>query len=298
QPQRIVVLGPYVLEFLLALGEQPIGFADHMSVHQEDYNNPSQQIPYLGRQITQPIANVGLAYTPSLEAIVKAQPDLILGTSFANAAQYSELSSIAPTLLIEWENVDQGLRTIAQALDREEEATALMVKTAQRIASAREAFSPIVESHPKILLLNSSQLREIRLGSSGHGLCHSLIEALGFQLVSLPGVAPDESGLLEPISIETLPQLDDADSIILLGSNFNNLQGVTDLEEFEEKQLSGLEQAWHENAIAQSLNASKTGRVYFIPAYMCLGLPGHIGTELYLEKLQEQLLTPDSASGS
>ena len=293
QPQRIVVLGPYVLEFLLALGEQPVGFADHMSVYQKDYNNPSQQIPYLGRQVTQPVANVGIAYSPSLEAIIKAQPDLILGTNFANVAQYNELSSIAPTLLIEWKDVDQGLRTIAQAVDREEEATTLMAQTAQRIASARKTFAPVVEAYPEVLLLNSSQLKEIRLGNSGHGLCSSLIEALGFQLVSLPGVEPDESGLLEPISLETLPQLNDADSIILLGSNFNNLQGVTDLDQFEEKQLSDLEQAWRENAIAQSLNASKAGRVYFIPAYLCLGLPGPIGTKLYLEELKEQLLTPN-----
>ncbi|MEN9519635.1 MAG: hypothetical protein RLZZ381_2223, partial [Cyanobacteriota bacterium] len=31
QPERIVVLGPYVLEPLLTLGVQPIGFADHVA---------------------------------------------------------------------------------------------------------------------------------------------------------------------------------------------------------------------------------------------------------------------------
>ncbi|MEL6398353.1 MAG: iron-siderophore ABC transporter substrate-binding protein [Cyanobacteria bacterium J06626_4] len=293
QPQRIVVLGPYVLEFVLALGEQPVGFADHMAVHQEDYDNPSQQIPYLGSQVTPPVTNVGIAYTPSLEAIVKAQPDLILGTVFSNAAQYDELSSIAPTLLIKWEDVDQGFSTIAKAIDREEEATMLMAQAERRITSARETFAPIVEAYPEVLLLNSSQLREIRLGNSGHGLCSSLIKALGFQLVSLPDSEPPESGLSDPISIETLPQLNDADSIILLGSNFNNLQGVTDLEQFEERQLSGLEKAWEDNAIAQSLDASQADRVYFIPAYLCLGLPGPIGTKLYLKELQKQLLPSD-----
>ena len=46
---------------------------------------------------------------------------------------------------------------------------------------------------------------------------------------------------------------------------------------------------------AQSLDASQAGRVYFIPAYLCAGLPGPIGTELYLEELKEQLLPAQSA---
>ena len=53
-----------------------------------------------------------------------------------------------------------------------------------------------------------------------------------------------------------------------------------------------MKQAWAKNAIAQSLDASKSDRVYFIPAYLCLGLPGTIGTELYLEELERQLLPP------
>ncbi|MGP1386521.1 MAG: hypothetical protein ACTS2F_23375 [Thainema sp.] len=46
-------------------------------------------------------------------------------------------------------------------------------------------------------------------------------------------------------------------------------------------------------AIAQFLDASQAGRVYFIPAYFCRGLPGAIGTELYLEELKEQSLAPN-----
>lgn len=60
--------------------------------------------------------------------------------------------------------------------------------------------------------------------------------------------------------------------------------------DFVQHQLQSLQQQWQKNAIAQSLNASKAGRVYFIPAYLCLGLPGPIGTELYLNELRAQLL--------
>ena len=292
QPQRIVVLGPYVLESLLALEVQPIGFADHIAVHQGDYDNPSQQIPYLGSRIMHPLANVGLAYTPSLEAILKIKPDLILGLD-SNADQYEVLSKIAPTLLLKWADTEMNLRTIGQAVERSEQAERLLTEMAQRIAAARTTFAPLVATHPKVMLLSSSQFEEINLGNTAHGLCSSLIEALGFQLVSPPGFDDIKSASLTPISLETLPQLNDADLVILLGSNFNELKQLNETEHFEEYQLSNLKQAWEANAIAQSLEASKAGRVYFIPAYLCLGLPGPIGTELYLNELKARILATD-----
>lgn len=292
QPQRIVVLGPYVLEPLLALNVQPAGFADHIMVHQGDYDDPSQQIPYLGSRITHRVANVGLAYSPSIEAILKAQPDLILGTD-SNADQYENLSKIAPTLLLKWGDTEMSLRAIAQAVNRSEQAEQLLTQTEQRIAAARETFASLVATHPKVLLLSSSQLQEIYLGNSAHALCSSLIEELGFQLVSGPGFDDSKPDSLVPISLETLPQLNDADLVILLGGNFSDFKQLDGTNNFEEHQLSNLKQAWKKNAIAQSLKASQAKRVYFIPAYMCLGLPGSIGTELYLKELQKQLLGSD-----
>lgn len=290
QPRRIVALGPYVLESLLALGVQPAGFADHIMLHQGNYDNPSQQIPYLGSRMTQPIANVGLAYSPSIEALLKVQPDLILGTD-TNASQYETFSKVAPTLLLKWADPEKSLRTIAQAVDRSKQAEQILTETEQQIATARETFAPFVATHPKVLLLSSSQLQEINLGNSGHGRCSSLLEALGFQLVSPPGFDRSASNSLVPISLETLPQLNDADLVILLGSNFSELNQLDGTNTFENHQLANLKRAWEQNAIAQSLQASKAGQVYFIPAYLCLGLPGSIGTELYLNELETQLLS-------
>ena len=290
QPQRIVVLGPYVLEPLLALNVQPVGFADHVALHQGDYTEPSQQIPYLGDRITQPLANVGLAYTPSIETIVKVQPDLIIGVGGHNAAQYETLSKIAPTLLLEDRNdTERNLRTIARAVDRTEQAEQLLAQTKQQIAAARKTFDYLVATHPRVILLSSSELQDIRLANSA-GLCGSLIEKLGFQLIFPPGMNHDDSSTPQPISVETLPQFNDADLVILLGYNFSDLNQLDSMERFEEHQLSKLKQAWEKNAIAQSLDASKAGRVYFVPVYLCAGLPGPIGTELYLEELEQQLL--------
>lgn len=290
QPQRIVALGPYVLEPLLALGIQPAGFADHLAVHQGDYDNPSQEIPYLGKRITQPLANVGLAYSPSIEALFKVQPDLILGTA-VNADEYETFSKIAPTLLFNWAGQEQNLRAIGQAVNRSEQAEQLLTETAQQVVSTRGTFAPLVAEHPKVLLLVSSQFPEMYLGNSA-GLCSSLITALGFQLVAPPKSGETKFDWRVPISLEALPQLNDADSVILLGSNSSELKQLNGTSNFKEHQLAKLRQAWESNAIAQSLNASKAGRVYFIPSYMCLGLPGSIGTQLYLNELRQQLLSP------
>ena len=89
-----------------------------------------------------------------------------------------------------------------------------------------------------------------------------------------------------------MPQLNEADSIILLGYNDQTHQ-LTDMDKFEQHQLGGLLQQWKENAIAQSLDASKAERIYFMPVYLCGAVPGPIGTKLYLKELQEQLLLSD-----
>ena len=290
QPQRIVVLGPFYLELLLALDMQPTGYGDHAAFHQGDYTNPGQQIPYLGDRITQPIANVGSAYTPSVEAIVKNQPDLIIGVE---GNDYETLAKIAPTLLLtDRHDTEHNLITIAQAVDRTEQAEQLLSQTQQQIAAARESFASLVATHPRVALLSSSELQDIRLANSS-APCSLLIEALGFQLVLPPGSINDNASDYMSISLETLPQLNEANTVILLGHNFKDLDQLQSMERFEELQVSNVKQAWEKNAIAQFLDASKAGRVYFIPVYLCRGLPGPIGTELYLEELKEQLLAPN-----
>jgi iron complex transport system substrate-binding protein len=293
QPQKIVVLGSSVLEPLLALDVQPAAYADYMLLPTGNDDTSSQPLPYLESRITGQLTNVGLATSPSIEAILKVQPDLIIGTEY-NVSQYETLSKIAPTLLLEWNDAEKNLKTIARTVGRSEKAEQLLTETERQIAMARGAFAPIVATHPKVLLLRSGELQDIYVGNRAFGRCSSLIQDLGFQLISPPELDQFERENPASISLETLPQLNDADLIILLGSNFRQPEHLNSTGAFEKHQLSDLKQAWEVNAIAQSLDASQAGRVYFIPAYMCLGLPGSIGTELYLEELQEQLLSSDS----
>ena len=295
QPQRIVALSPYVLELLLAIDVQPVGYAAMFDFHQGDYSAPSQQIPYLGDRITPPLANVGLAETPSIEAILKVQPDLILGTDIVNSSHYEMLSQLAPTLLLEYADTAKGLRAIAQAVDRTEQAEQLLMQTHQQIATAREALSPFVATYPQVTLVHPLLNLETVYLYNSKSHCGSLTEAIGFELVFPPGISKNDPNRSTPISIETLPQLNEADLVILLGDNFDNIKQLDDMDRFEDHQLSTLKQVWKKNAIAQSLNASQARRVYFIPAYICGLLPGPIGTEIYLNQLKQQLLSTQSA---
>ncbi|MDV3351200.1 iron-siderophore ABC transporter substrate-binding protein [Leptothoe sp. LEGE 181152] len=290
-PDKIVVLGPSVLESLLALDVQPVAYADYLQVHTGNYDNPNQQIPYLGEYITQPLNNIGVSSNPSIEAIVASQPDLILGTT-DNADQYNVLSEIAPTLLFDSTEPEVSLRSIAQAINRTEQAERMLIQVEQQIVAARKDFATVAAAHPTLLLLSSFNLQDMYLGNSAHGICSSLIEEMGFQLVAPPEFEDSNSIFPVPLSLETLPQLNKTDSVIMLGSNFSPSQLLNSDAQFEADQLAEIKQSWQDNAITQSLDASKTGRVYFIPAYLCLGLSGPIGTELYLEELKQHLLPP------
>ena len=291
QPETIVVLGPYLLEQVLALGAQPAGYGDHIAFHQGDYDNPSQQIPYLGSRVTTQPVNVGLAYQPSIEAIVKAQPDLILAPGL-EAAQYEQLTTIAPTLSFNIVGGNSNLNAVGQALGRSDLAEVLLAETNARIEQAKAQFAPVIKNHPQVLMLTSGDMQAFNTISHTNSRCGALVQDLGFQPVYLEGVAADEPTSVVEISIEALPELDEADSILLFGYQWDT-SGLTEMTAFDQQQTQTLKQAWEKNAIAQSLDASKAGRVYFIPAYLCLGLPGPIGTELYLEELKEQLLTPN-----
>jgi iron complex transport system substrate-binding protein len=294
QPERIVVLGPNLLELLLILEVQPVGFADHILFHTQDYDNPAAQIPYLGDRITTHPVNVGLNYTPNLEALLRSQPDLILGPSFLGDEQYATLANIAPTLLFDWFDTESNLRTIAAVLNRSAQAETALAQMQQTVDQARQRFAPIVAAHPRVLMLSSTDMTAVRLFTPQENYCAALVEDLGFQLVYPPDIPPDQLQSSVPISLEQIPQMNQADLVLLFGVDFAVAGNSTDPNRFQQHQLTQFQQAWEKSAIAQSLDASQAGRVYFIPAYLCLGLPGPIGTELYLNELEQLLSIPTS----
>lgn len=299
QPETIVVLSSHMLDLLLALGEQPDALAGPIGLVKEDvFQNPAQQIPYLGAQVTTQPVNLGNAQAPSMEKITALNPDLILAEAGRNADSYQLFSKIAPTLLWKdrtakgkWQTTLKGL---AKALGKEEQTQQVIAAHNQEIDQAKQQLTPIAAQYPKVLILGSSDLNSNIGIIPPDSFLGDLFEQLGFRVMTLP----DTKGpfVNVPISIEALPQLDEADIIIVLGYNLDAKerpkfkQGSID-EVIEVHQSQSIRESWAENAIAQSLTASKEGRVYFATYYKWNGLNGPTGTKLILEQLRDFLLT-------
>ncbi|BDA71331.1 hypothetical protein RIVM261_002240 [Rivularia sp. IAM M-261] len=66
----------------LALDVQPSAYADAYLFRLRQFNNHSQQIPYLGSFVTSQPINLGKRNNPSLETLTLLKPDLILGLNF------------------------------------------------------------------------------------------------------------------------------------------------------------------------------------------------------------------------
>ncbi|ACK67022.1 periplasmic binding protein [Rippkaea orientalis PCC 8801] len=295
KPEKIVVLSDHLLDLLLSLGVQPSGYATRITPYQgEVFDNPRQQILYLGTQITTQPINLGSGSEPSLEKLAAMKPDLILGEG-SNQANYDLLKQIAPTLI--WQNRTiagqwrKTLKAIAKAVGNPEQAEIILADYDRQIAIARHEFSEVVKTHPKVLLLGMNRLQENVYLIDHNSYLGELLQGLGFQLVSLPSQQKTRPSI--PISIEVLPQLNEANMIIILGYNTNaeplektpNGQKLQRL--VEKNQIQTAKQSWEDNKIAQSLTASQKNRVFFTTYYRWNGLNGPSGTRLILDELRQ-----------
>lgn len=294
-PEKVVVLGGHSLDLLLSLDEQPAGCGTAIAFHAGDvFNQPGEQIPYLGQFITTQPVNVGNRSQPSLEVIAQLQPDLIVGEAGGNSEVYSLLSQIAPTLL--WDirtnrgQWQQNLKSLALALGDESRADKALNKLQQDIAETRDKLQPVIGDSPKVLMLGASRLNsgEI-LAITSQSYLGELMEGLGFELV-----APENGKNSAPLSLEALPELDEADHIFVLGYNLGDESGQQpeNPDELLQRQTSGIREDWQENAITQSLFATKNEQVYFGTYLLWNGLNGPIGTRLVLQDIEQMLLNP------
>lgn len=291
EPQKVVALNPKMLDILLSLDVQPIGFADVFSIHKGHYNNPSQQIPYLGRRVSTQPANLGTSFQLSLERIVKLKPDLILGDVRANSKEYDILNQVAPTLLFgyvgddKWQDI---ILHIAKLFERTQKGQKVIENYQQQLNNARKALASVVTKYPKVLMLSSEQLNRNINVVNNNDFCGGIIEDLGFELVSTS--KEKQQSVNQQTSIEILPTLD-TDLIIIQTHNIGAFTQLPNVDKLESNQLEAFKQQWYKSKIAQSLKASQDGRVYFVPSYLCLGLPGPVGAEVFLNELRHKLLS-------
>lgn len=284
-PQKVAALEPKLLSMMLALDVQPAAYADAYLVRSRQFDNPSQQIPYLGNFVTSQPINLGDRNNPSLEALAQLKPDLILGLS---SQENKLLSAIAPTVLIDIdtkENWQNYIPIVAKALNQEDNLQQVIESHQQQLAEVRTQLAPLIKTHPRVLNVVCSQSMDyIEIGYGGDAV--RLLEAVGFQPVLLKDIER-KPGVRATVTIETLSQLD-ADTIIV----------HTWLDQWEGNStynvpLEALKQKWVKTPLLHNSRAWKEGRVYFVD-YQMWGsvIGGPIADSLILKQLPTLLLSP------
>jgi iron complex transport system substrate-binding protein len=279
QPQKIAVLGPYALDLTLSLGMQPAGYAEFSK---ENLGETVESIPFLGDRVTTQPVGLGLRNSPSLEALVKLKPDLIIGEHF-HESFYSQFSQIAPTVLFsgQEDHWKQSLVKLAKGFNQEEKAQEILDNYQQRIVQIKEEYTEVIAANSNVLMMYGSELpKNIRLETEDTFAGH-ILEDLGFDMVyPTDAVSPYDDA---PISFEMLPSLA-ADLIF-----------VTVTDHLRDDALAYIENFWKTNPITKEIPATKNEQVYFIDYYIWgSNIRGAIASDLLLDELEQILLTLQS----
>ncbi|MEM6502420.1 MAG: ABC transporter substrate-binding protein [Cyanobacteria bacterium P01_C01_bin.89] len=304
-PEKIVVLDAHSLDLLLSLGRQPAGIVTPLPITTDRVEQPSVAVPYLGNFVTTKPVYLGTAgRAPSLEVLTLLRPDLILGESWSvRSASEVLLPKVAPTVPLgprtEKNQWRRNLRAMAQALGDENLANQAIARYEQQLAKAKKDLAEVVAQRPKVLLLTGESLTKGAIFIlTGEGFIGQMLQAIGFEVVTPPGVTQN----FIPSSVEVLPSLNEADMVFVLGYSAEASEAVEAEDIIDEKalverqnfligqQLARIKADWGENAIAQSLTASKTDQVYFRTFYEWNVFNGPLGAELILTQLRESLL--------
>lgn len=278
QPQRVVALDSHILDLLLALDIQPIGYAQPRYVASGKAGESLNNIRYLGNYLDEPPINIGTRNQPSLEAIARLNPDLIVGEG-VDEKLYDQLSQVAPTVFprkdiasykaqFPWQ---KELKLLGEIFDREAKAQQILTEHQQRLAQSKEQLQPLTENQPRVLLLAMSALDRISVFTE-ETFPGTLLTELGWELAIPEGESPRYGEV--PVSLETLPDLK-PDLIIVMASGYTAVEAI--------------EKQWQDHPLLQALPAWKANNVYFVDYQLWSRIRGPLAAEQIFTQLEEKL---------
>ena len=265
EPKRIVALDTSsILDSLLTLEIKPIGTVVDSFGDGQQWSG-KRYFPALVPELVEGIEVVGVEPTPSLEAVLKLKPDLIIMADQFEPS-YEQLSKIAPTVLVDvWKNrvpIKENFIDIAEIFGKEEKARAALEQYEERISEFRKRLSDrVLNSEISVLDFYENQLYEL----PGWASCFQIFLDIGLKVK--PGLIENDE--YSQISVETIEDYD-SDIMFFIGSVSS-----------PEKIL--------QNPLIQSLEAVKSGRAYFVDS-KAWDFYGPIGMELFLDDLSNYLL--------
>jgi iron complex transport system substrate-binding protein len=201
EPARVVTLSESALDVALAVDVTPVGTTA---------SRGGDAAPaYLGEEAAA-IPVVATVREPNLEAILEAEPDVILAATGLEQAQYDSLAAIAPTVVPEapergdWE---APLHTYAEALGADEQLTEDLDAVTERATAVADAGG--LEGTAAVIrwaangpvLMNATNMPGTLLEAAGAGSLQAAVD-LGEQPHS------------DPLSLENLAEVD-ADRLFL-----------------------------------------------------------------------------------
>ncbi|MBV6622437.1 MAG: iron-siderophore ABC transporter substrate-binding protein [Rivularia sp. (in: Bacteria)] len=224
-PTRIVALEWVYVENLLALGIQPVGIADI-----KGYKNFVNIKP----QLADSVVDIGTRAEPSIEAIAKLKPDLILGVEQRHKEIYILLKSIAPTFLFnpypsakkanQLEEMQQTFTKIAKTVNREDKGKLILDEMQQSFDNAKKQLDNIKVSENKFVLA--------QLSNSGPQLRLFSDNSMAVQILNKIGLENAFEGKFDAFGfntvwVEALPEVEDTNFIYISADNnvyWQNLQ--------------------------------------------------------------------------
>ena len=140
-PKRVVALDFMIAESLAALNITPVGVAD-LPFYPEWIG---YDLPRLAHSV-----NVGTRQQPSLEAIARLKPDLIIGMSYRHAALFDALQGIAPTVLYAFNPPDFKTDYLSQMLRVFDSIAAISGCATRGDAVKRQLFARLAEDRRRL----------------------------------------------------------------------------------------------------------------------------------------------------
>ncbi len=273
-PERVVAMGPHMLDLILRLGVQPVGYATvGAGVDNIALGATVPSVPGVDGLKSNPV-NVGLRQSPSLEVMLSLKPDLIL-SEVPNPETYKAYSNIAPTMQFTGNKPDDWRRTIlpiARALGREAKALEVIAADKKLLAEARAFVQPRMADKTALMLVTpgtGSAVSTLQI-RTGLDWASNIVSRLGVRLIAPKGITLNAEGIAN-ISAELLPQMQPNFVIVLV-------QRQRDLEATRREFL--------ESPLVQRLEAARRGNIFFVDQYLWSVIRGPSATAQVVRDVQ------------
>ncbi|MCM3714745.1 iron-siderophore ABC transporter substrate-binding protein [Alkalihalobacillus oceani] len=261
EPKQIASLFPRFTDFLLALEITPIA----VSTAGPD----AEEFTWYYADQLEGTTSVGWFTEPNFEALLQAEPDLILGLPNLDQV-YSSLEKIAPTILLDVVETEEGIKDWRQTfietagiIGEEEKAEQVIASYDQQVEEAKQEIERAI-GQESVMFLRVTD-KELRYYGQKN------FDVLYGDLALQPPVDfPGNEDTFAPISLEILPEID-PDHIFLLSDQEENLELVEG------------------NSIWENLTAVREGNVYQVDYELWFQGFGPIGSSLIVEDAVEKL---------